>query len=212
MRALRQSPPRCLGGDSDADRPGSLARTLAGVLAQRSVRIEAVVVHDGPGRRGLAHVERLDDPRVRVPNWNDTGAWRPPATKGSGSQPASGWRSAMTTICGRRRSSATSSRQPRCAGRFAFSSVVASMRESDHCGVSGPRSRGARRCASRRMVIPAGSSNVVVRRAPLLDVGDWDEHLVHLSDWDMWIRLEAKLKAVAVPAIGVAFNTRLGSQ
>lgn len=40
-----------------------------------------------------------------------------------------------------------------------------------------------------RNLIPAGSSNVVVRRELLQVIGGFDERLVHLADWDAWIRL-----------------------
>ena len=37
--------------------------------------------------------------------------------------------------------------------------------------------------------IPAGASNVVVRRTTLLQAGPFDPHLRNTEDWDMWIRL-----------------------
>jgi glycosyltransferase involved in cell wall biosynthesis len=37
--------------------------------------------------------------------------------------------------------------------------------------------------------IPVGSSNVVARADAVREVGDFDESLPHLQDWDMWMRL-----------------------
>ena len=89
---------------------------------------------------------------------------------------------------------------------FAFSSVVAIDERNRIVGLfPAPDPTGLEDALLARLVIPAGSSSVMVRRAELLEVGDWDENLVHFSDWDMWIRLAARLKAVAVPAVGVAY-------
>lgn len=41
----------------------------------------------------------------------------------------------------------------------------------------------------RSNVIPAGASNVVVRRAMLLGAGPFDPRLYNTEDWEMWIRL-----------------------
>jgi glycosyltransferase involved in cell wall biosynthesis len=42
-----------------------------------------------------------------------------------------------------------------------------------------------------RNVMPAGASNVIVRRAALIGIGGFDESFSHLDDWDCWLRLAA---------------------
>jgi glycosyltransferase involved in cell wall biosynthesis len=57
----------------------------------------------------------------------------------------------------------------------------------------------------RRNVMPAGSSNVVMRRSFLQAIGGFDEGLAHLADWDMWIRAAARGHAAATNEIDVAY-------
>lgn len=45
-----------------------------------------------------------------------------------------------------------------------------------------------------------GQSSVVVRRAPLLEVGGFDPALPRLQDWDLWVRLAGTLHFRFVPA------------
>lgn len=40
-----------------------------------------------------------------------------------------------------------------------------------------------------RNMVPAGASNVIVRRELLRSTGNFDETLIHMADWDLWIRL-----------------------
>lgn len=40
-----------------------------------------------------------------------------------------------------------------------------------------------------RNLVPAGASNVIVHRELLASTGDFDETLIHMADWDLWIRL-----------------------
>lgn len=48
-------------------------------------------------------------------------------------------------------------------------------------------------------VIPAGSSNVLARRAALLDAGLFDTAFRHFADWDLWLRLAASARAASIP-------------
>ena len=49
-----------------------------------------------------------------------------------------------------------------------------------------------------RNVIPAGASNVLVRRGLVMEVGGFDETFRHFGDWDLWIRLSAAGRGVAI--------------
>ncbi len=48
--------------------------------------------------------------------------------------------------------------------------------------------------------IPAASSNVVARTDLVREVGLFDESLLHLTDWDLWLRLAEVAPAAAAPA------------
>jgi glycosyltransferase involved in cell wall biosynthesis len=53
-------------------------------------------------------------------------------------------------------------------------------------------------------VIPAGSSNVIVRADVVRRLGGFDEGLANLADWDLWLRLAAELRPAASPGVLVA--------
>ena len=53
--------------------------------------------------------------------------------------------------------------------------------------------------------IHAGASTVLARAIAVREVGGFDENLVQLTDWDLWIRLAAHGPAAACPAPLVAY-------
>jgi len=57
----------------------------------------------------------------------------------------------------------------------------------------------------RANIIPAGSSNVMVSRDAMLEIGGFDESLRFLPDWDLWIRLVGSTRPAADTAIAVAY-------
>ncbi len=59
---------------------------------------------------------------------------------------------------------------------------------------------------TRRNLMPAGSSNVVVDAASFRSSGGFDAGLRHLADWDMWLRLARYGHPVCVPEPLVAYR------
>jgi glycosyltransferase involved in cell wall biosynthesis len=59
--------------------------------------------------------------------------------------------------------------------------------------------------------VPAGSSNVVIRRTLLERVGGFDTELRTGEDWDMWLRLAAEGPPARVPRPVVAYRVHPGS-
>jgi glycosyltransferase involved in cell wall biosynthesis len=62
----------------------------------------------------------------------------------------------------------------------------------------------------RRNLMPAGSSNVVVRSDLLAASGGFDPRLRHLADWDLWLRLAGLGRPACVPAPLVAYRLHHG--
>ena len=58
----------------------------------------------------------------------------------------------------------------------------------------------------RRNVMPAGSSNVIVRSAVLRALGGFDTGFANLSDWDLWLRLAERGPAACSPETLVAYR------
>lgn len=195
------------------DRAALLARTLASVLAQHDVDLEVLVVHDGPDRGGLLPVRDLGDSRVRaLATATQAGDG---ATRNAGVRAAAGeW----VAYCDDDDLwSPTKLRdQIAAAGShagFAYSAVV-SIDEQDRviAEFPAPSAVGLQDALLARNAIPAGGSNVIVRRDAMHDIGGWDEQLVQFSDWDMWIRLAAALEAAAALRVGVAYVQHLGAR
>ena len=173
------------------DRLMLLRATLDSVLAQRGVDLEVVVVDDG-SRQDLDEVlADIGDPRVRL--------CRHEASRGVAAARNAGVaaaRYAWIAFC--------DDDDLWSPDKLSFQLAVAitERREWAYTGavevdadlriVGGvppdPPSIVVRNL-ERWDAVPAGASNVVVRRTALLAVGGFDPSLPHLDDWDMWLRL-----------------------
>lgn len=60
-------------------------------------------------------------------------------------------------------------------------------------------------------VMPAGASNVIVRRTVLDGLGGFDRHFQHLADWDMWVRLTQRHLGAACDDVLVAYVKHAGN-
>lgn len=49
-------------------------------------------------------------------------------------------------------------------------------------------------------------SNTLIRKQAIIDVGGFDESLVNMGDWDLWLRLSAHFHFVAVPSAQVLYR------
>jgi glycosyltransferase involved in cell wall biosynthesis len=182
-----------------------LRRSLRSALLQEGIEHEVIVIDDGSTDDTPAHLEALHEPRVRVirrdvaggagaarndgidaarGEWiaflDDDDAWAPHKLRvqldAVRSAGADFAYAAVVTVDDR--------------GRALYASAAAAERlAADTIAMSG---------------IPAGSSNILVRTELVRRLGGFDEQLVNLEDWDLWIRLASAGVAVAVPEILVA--------
>jgi glycosyltransferase involved in cell wall biosynthesis len=63
----------------------------------------------------------------------------------------------------------------------------------------------------RRNVLPAGSSNVIVRRDLVRSAGGFDARLSQLSDWELWLRLAASERPTSCDETHVAYRRHAGN-
>jgi len=56
----------------------------------------------------------------------------------------------------------------------------------------------------KRNVLPAGSSNVLVKSDVVQRLGGFDEQLAHLADWDLWVRLAGEWRPTVCRDVLVA--------
>jgi len=194
------------------DRPALLAHTLRTVLWQEDVDAEVLVVDDGIGSDTGAVLERVGDSRVHL--LRNSG---PPGVSGarnSGIAAAKGHWIAFVDdddlwAPGKLRAQLSVAEE---AG--AFWVYAGDVTVDEDLRVRG----GAPPPAPEQMIgdlrkynsVPAGASNVVVRRDVLDAVGGFDTELRTSEDWDLWLRLAATSLPASVPRPLVALRIHRG--
>jgi glycosyltransferase involved in cell wall biosynthesis len=173
------------------NRVALLSRTLRSALAQESIAVEVVVVDDGSTDDTPTMLAGLGDPRLR---WvRSEGPRGVSAARNRGIAEARGdwiallddddiWAPQKLV-----RQLDAADRQDRV---WSYTGAVA-VDESLSVVGGGPPPSPAEVLAALpfRNAVPAGSSNVMVRRDILERSGTFDESLRHMADWDLWIRL-----------------------
>ncbi len=175
------------------NRPRYLARSVACVAAQIGVEVEIVVSDDGsePGNaaQNAEIVEGFETARLVVEK-HATGV---AAARNRGAAAASGtWLAFLDDDD--LWSPAKLSRQIEAASAldrsWGFSGSVWIDPDLEVLGVSRPPpASSVETTLLRRNVVPAGSSNVFMRRVEFERLGGFDRGLHHMADWDLWIRL-----------------------
>ena len=194
------------------DRPELLALALRTALWQTGVEAEVLVVDDGTTTDTETLVRRVGDPRVRL--LRNTG---PPGVSGarnSGIAASTGvwiaflddddlWAPSKLT---QQLSAATAT----AAGWVYAGDVTVDERLHVCAGAPPPSPERVVAGLRRHNAVPAGASNVMVRRDVLDTVGGFDPGLRTSEDWDLWLRLAATGLPVVVPHPLVALRTHAG--
>ena len=182
-------------------------RSLRAAQVQEDVVHEVIVVDDGSTDETPTRLAALDDPRVRVIRHETPGGVA--RARNAGLREARGdWIAFLDDDDSwaphklRRQLDAARSSD----ADFVYSGVVA---VDDHANVlfafETPPPEPLQFDVIEKCVIPAGPSNVLIRTALLRELGGFDEQLLNMEDWDLWIRLASAGKAVVVPEILVAY-------
>ena len=194
------------------DRPGLLAHTLKTVLWQEDVDAEVLVVDDGTGSGTAAVLEQLGDSRVHLlRNSGPPGASR---ARNVGIAAAKGhWIAFLDDddlwAPGKLRAQLAVAEQAGAAWVYA-GDVTVDEGLRVRGGVPPPAPEQVVADLHRYNAVPAGASNVVVRRDVLDAIGGFDAGLRTSEDWDLWLRLAATSIPAAVPRPLVALRTHGG--
>jgi glycosyltransferase involved in cell wall biosynthesis len=173
------------------NRSGLLAVTLRSVLRQRDVDLEIIVVDDASTDQTAAMLAGLGDPRLRTVRHETPHGVS--AARNCGAAEARGEWVAFTDdddlwapdkLARQLHAAEVTSRDWAYAGSV---SITDGFRIVHGLPPLPPEQVVA--VLRRYNAIPAGGSNVVVRRATLLQVGPFDIRLRNTEDWEMWIRL-----------------------
>lgn len=195
------------------NRVGLLRTTLGTILAQEGVDVEVVIVDDGSEAPVAAEIAALSGDRVRVVRnassrgvatarnqglhaadtpWvafcDDDDLWTPGKLAAQLSAAESGDR--MWVYTG--------------AVKFQLGPVVWQV-------MPPPEPQAVVDGLADKNIVPAGASNVLADRQTLIDCGGFDEELMHLADWDLWLRLLQVGPPAAAPGIGVAYRLHPGT-
>jgi glycosyltransferase involved in cell wall biosynthesis len=194
-------------------RSGLLALTLHGVLRQRDVDFEVIVVDDGSTDDTAAMVMHLGDGRVRLLRQARSGGVSAARNRGIAAA-----RGAWVAFCDD-------------DDLWAPDKLVLQLEAVDHAGrcwvyagdvevddrlrvIAGAPPAPPERVVqllARHNAVPAGASNVVVRADALARCGPFDEQLPNGEDWDMWIRLARLGPPAWVPRPLVALRQHAGN-
>ena len=91
--------------------------------------------------------------------------------------------------------------------RWGYAGVVHVNREGELLGGQPPPTpHELLRDLSRRNLMPAGSSNVILHTELFRSTGGFDTGLRHLADWDLWLRLARDSPPSCVPEPLVAYR------
>ncbi len=190
------------------DRPARLAATLGGVLAQTGVTVDAVVVDSSTSPAARAAVDALgEDARVHV--------HRPPhpllpaAARNLGIAAATGtWVAFLDDddLWAPHKLAVQVGELERAGAAWTWCGAWYVDGQGTPASVAaGPTAEQVAAALPSGNVIPAGSSTVVARRDVLGALGGFDETIVHMPDWDLWLRLEAEATAVGCAEPLVAY-------
>jgi glycosyltransferase involved in cell wall biosynthesis len=168
-----------------------LAMTLRSVLWQRDTDLEVIVVDDGSTEDTAGTVRSLDDPRIRVLRHD---APRGVSTaRNRGIDEARGaWIAFLDDddLWAPDKLALQQGAAAEVRATWVYAGAVKiDARERITGGRFPPLPSEVMNGLPRRSLIPGGCSGVIVAREALSQTGGFDQRLVNLADWDLWIRL-----------------------
>lgn len=190
------------------DRRAFLRPALRSVLAQASIDLEVIVVDDGSSDDTQAAVRSLRDSRVDVIR-HDTARGVATARNSGAAAAAGTWIAFLDDddLWAPHKLVRQIAAAQEAGARWVYAGAV----EVDEAGrlLGGeppPPPALLVKQLTRRNLMPAGSSNVMVHVETFRSSGGFDPRLRHLADWDMWLRLAELGPAACAPEPLVAYR------
>ena len=186
-----------------------MSSTLASALAQEDVEFEVIVVDDGSTDETPARLADIDDPRLQVLRHEES----------RGVSPARDW--AISLARGEwiafldsddlwsprmLRTKLDAAHESEASFVYAAAVVFDTETLTVRPDASVPRPEELSSLLLIGNAIPGGCSNVLARTNAVRKAGNFDEHLMMLSDWDYWLRLADVGHGLACPDVLVAYR------
>jgi len=189
-----------------------LTVTLKSALLQRNVEVEVIVVDDGSSDDTARLISAESDRRVRLVRHASSLGVSAARNRGV-AEASAAWIAflddddiwAPGKLAGQ-----LAAAQERGRAWVYGGAVEIDARGRLIGGEPPPRPEILLRRLRRSNLMPAGSSNVVVRSATLDRAGGFSPDLRHLADWDLWLRLARLGPPACVPAPLVAYRLHSG--
>jgi glycosyltransferase involved in cell wall biosynthesis len=190
------------------DRWRFLEQSLRSVFEQSGVTLELVVIDDGSVDETAPRLAQLDDDRLRIFR-NDT----PRGVAGARNLGVQHARAAWIAFLDdddlwspeKLERQLAAAKAHNAAFAYAGAAFVDEMLDLAEI-VEPPSSDGLLRSLLAANTIPAGASNVIARTELVRRVGAFDEALLQLADWDLWIRLARLATPATCPEPLVAYR------
>ena len=180
---------------------------LPSVLEQEDVDVEVIVVDDGSRDETPTRLADLDDPRLVVIRHDESRGVA--VARNTGIRAARGrWVSFLDDddLWAPRKLRAQVDSAERAGAVFAYSAGGGLNASREFLfAVSPPDPATVTRELLRWNVIWCGCSNVLARADVVTELGGFDERLVQLADWDLWIRLALSGGAAATTEVLVGY-------
>jgi glycosyltransferase involved in cell wall biosynthesis len=191
------------------DRPDLLPLTLRSALYQERVNAEVLVVDDGAGPATESLLERLGDHRVRL--LRNSG---PPGVSGARNSGIAAARGRWIAFLDdddlwapHKLAAQLAIAEEAGAGWVYAGEVTVDEQLRVRSGAPPPPPEAVVAGLQRYNAVPAGASNVAVRRNVLDSAGSFDGSLRTSEDWDLWLRLATTGAPACVPRPLVALRT-----
>jgi glycosyltransferase involved in cell wall biosynthesis len=213
LRAVTTGPPEVSVVIPTRDRWHLLEDALATALGQEETTLEVIVVDDGSSDETPARLAALPDPRLRV--------LRNPRSLGVAAARNRGIAAARATwiaflddddLWSPRKLRSQLDAAATAQAAFAYGGAIVideSMQVLRHSPAPDPSALSTGLLV--RNLIPGGCSNIVATTELVRSVGGFDEDLVALADWDLWIRLAHAGRAASCPDTVVAYRRHADS-
>jgi glycosyltransferase involved in cell wall biosynthesis len=190
------------------DRRAVLERTLGAALAQVDVELEIVVVDDGSDDGTSTYLADHPDPRVRAVRHAQSRGVAAARNSGIGAA-AAAWIAFLDDDdlwAPRKLRAQLDAAAARDAG-FVYGAVVIVDEQLRvlRGPLAGPDPDVVAEDLLRSNPMPGGCSNPMARADLVRQVGGFDEDLLQLSDWDLWIRLAGAARCARADDCLVAY-------